>query len=240
MRTSNMKDRKFFIFLILLFSVSLAFGQENKAERVWASVLKQYNVVTVDLVAGRLISNRVLRVAYERTVHKKFSVLAYFERGKLIDGGTVTSGVQSGQVYGKTTEIQSYTIKGTGITFGARYYPFKRITAPAGLFVGSFFRYYFLRETYIDKVRPLNASVFQSTDIATSGHALNAGIVTGYKFILGPFVIEPLAGIATSSVFWKAPNQRSRIGYFPREKYPLGSIRAELHVGFIFPGFKKE
>lgn len=230
-----MKDRKLYILLILLFPVTLTFGQ-NEVNRVLTSDLKQYNVFTANILIGKLQTN-VLSISYERTVHKHFSVLAYFERGTLLSGVYETYNYAA-----DTSEIQLYRIKSTDIVLESRYYPFKKRTAPAGFFVGGFFRYYFLKEIYTDIVNLLSfpaATTLHSSKISTPGHAFNAGIVAGYKFLFGPFVIEPLAGIALSSVFWKKPNQRDQIDYFTPEKFPLGSVRLEIRAGFMFPRFRK-
>lgn len=64
-----MKGRNLYILLILLFPVTQALGQQNKVNRIWSSIIRQYNIFTVNYLVG-VLDFKELNISYERTVHR--------------------------------------------------------------------------------------------------------------------------------------------------------------------------
>jgi hypothetical protein len=203
-----MNPYKFFLVLNLILCLSLT------------STYSQKNVISAEPIG--LFWNGNLRLDYERVFSNSFTYKLGFEFGEFTSsnkGGPFLSSPSS--TIDEATE--SYSIRGWGFLPEFRYYPIKKIKTPKGLFFGIFLRYRSFTEKYKEPY---------VTEISSKGNSTNLGISSGYKFIFGRFVLEPLIAYGTSSIKWDSPYIHKNVDdFYTKDLDHFGSFRFELNLG---------
>ncbi len=181
--------------LVLFFIILFALQSSSKA---------QHNVIGIGTNAFSLVP----RVTFERSFFNTASAIIGIEGGKY-----------SSSSAGTTSSMEEYrNIKGFGLMPEIRYYPLSgNRPAPLGLFIGTHFRYRWLKETYIH----------DSFDEVARAKVYDYGFNFGYKFNSDMLSIDFLVGIG------KPSGTDNFLG--SDELDFTNSVRLELNIGFIFP-----
>lgn len=159
--------------------------------------------------------NRFL-ITYERALNEKFTALIGFETGNYEHSSMTIN----------NDPIILYTVEGSGLLLEGRFFPFfQKKEAPRGLFVGAFFKNYWLNE------KNTNDNPEYDFEEKQSVQALGIGI--GYKFFKGWFILEPVLGFGKT---WSSGlGEDDRISpIFPDVDLSTYSLRAAISVGVCF------
>lgn len=188
--------RKFFLFILVNLFAFPSFSQ--------------YNVVRAD-VFGLLSNLPVVRIAYERSLTKAFSVGLGFEAGKY---ASTSTGSLGGPM------IETYKVTGWGLVPEIRFYPFNSYKpAPAGFFIGSHYRFRSLKES---------SDILQGKEIPR-GTAYNFGVNAGYKIRISQFIMDIVLGYGPSGGKWRNGSGEYTFDHFEDR------MKIEFSLGFVFP-----
>ena len=221
--------RKWFIYyvcekmkdvLLILITIVLSLstiGQENEERR-------HRNSISVDL-ARPILTNKDANFrlfTYERAISDKFSALVGFGTGKYANGSVQSTNIGTGS----SSIEEEYIVEGPSLLLEGRFYPLtsKKI-APRGLFVGTYFKNFWLTEDNItlDPARTYSKK-----------HQLRVlGIDMGYQFGKSWFLFEPVLGFGgtSSNELGKDPRADSQFSKFEASNY---SVRFGLNIGVCF------
>jgi hypothetical protein len=205
--------KKFFIFKVFVLITLSVNSQEFKN-----------SIATNGIgILGRIVAPTYRNnLFYERTINNTISIGFDVEYGRYEYSTTETSG-----------SIQNeYQITGWGFSPELRIYPFGKINnAPKGFFLGSYFKYYLLKDKYSE----YNSTsydlemIYSNNDLSAYGF----GFDTGYKFGGSNFIFEPLLGYAFGKTSNFVMDSRNKLTDDP---FPIWTLflRIEARIGFCF------
>jgi hypothetical protein len=184
------------------------------------------NTITTN---GIGILGRILLPTYRNNLFYERSINKYISLGFDIENGRYE--------YSTTTSLggsieNEYQITGWGFTPEIRIYPMgKNKNAPKGFFIGSYFKYYVLKDKYSKESSTKYdlEMIYTNNDLSAYGFGFDAG----YKLGRRNFIFEPLLGYAFGKTinFVKDPRNKHSIDPFPVWTIFL---RIEARIGFCF------
>lgn len=164
----------------------------------------QYHAIKGDIFGGLFSPLKVYRLSYERSIHENWSIGSTFEAGEFAQ-----------EELSSVNSSLKYSTRGIGILPEVKFYPFGiRKTAPAGLFVGSHYRF------RNQSISFRNVTVHGEFPKINTHHV---GVHTGYKIVQGNLLLEFLGGY---NLILLADNFETNPDY---------KLRFEMSVGFTFP-----
>ena len=201
------------LIFVVVYSCVSSFAQDDR---------KHKNSISLDLARPILARNGHFQFTYERAITDKFSALIGFGRGQYASGSTTSINFGSGS---SVTE-EEYLVDGSSLLIEGRFYPLtKKKVAPRGLFIGTYFKNFWLTEE--------NKSI-DPTLVFTKKHQLNVfGIDMGYQFGKSWFLFEPVLGFGGTSSTDLGNDYRAnpQFSEFEPSNY---SVRFGLNVGICF------
>lgn len=167
--------------------------------------------------------NRILRISVEAAVKKRSSLVVTLEKGRF----------QSGMGWQSAQKPDVYSITGWGVRPELRFYPSKYRHAPIGTFIGPFFSFRDITETYTGYAFGFNR--ISLSNVKTYGTANGIGLVFGTKGNLWHFTVETKFLAMIDDVSWQYPNQRKLIDPVKARSTNQIFLGVETHIGMVFP-----